>query len=114
MEEKFRYGGRLWQLRAQVRLSQESVALAAGITTSYYGQIERGTANPTVETLERICDALGVSVNDVFTGLETEPLRTDKTSGQILRILNGKTEKEKELILSIVKAAAKLCEQRSE
>lgn len=111
MEEKFKYGERLWQLRSQTRLSQENVALAADITTSYYGQIERGTANPTIGTLEKICAALSVSINDIFIGAVNEPLGMDKTSMQILRILGGKTEKEKELILSIVKAAAKLCEQ---
>ena len=51
MDNKFDYGERLRQLRCERGLTQEEVSLRADITVSYYGQLERGTANPTVSTL---------------------------------------------------------------
>lgn len=113
MEKKFKYGEQLFRLRTNSHLSQENVALAANIATSYYGQIERGTANPTVETLEKICAALGAQISEIFIDTEYNALSMDMVSMQITHLLDGKTQKEKELILSIVKYAAKLCEPKT-
>lgn len=52
-------------------LSQEEVAMRAGISTYSYGCLERGTsssgntANPTLETLVRISMALGVDLREL-------------------------------------------------
>ena len=40
-------------------LSQESLAELAGLSRSFVGEIERGAAVPSVETLQRLADALG-------------------------------------------------------
>jgi transcriptional regulator with XRE-family HTH domain len=45
-------------LRTGKGLSQEQLALNAGVNTSYIGQIERGEKNPTIKTLEKIAVAL--------------------------------------------------------
>lgn len=49
-------------LRAEVGLSQESLAHEAGVDRSYMGGIERGEHNLTIINLQRICAPLGVSV----------------------------------------------------
>jgi len=41
-------------------LTQEDVALQAGIDLTYVGGIERGRRNPSVNVLARIADVLGV------------------------------------------------------
>ena len=41
-------------------LSQEALAVDAGVDRSYVGRIERGVENPTVETLDRLAKALDV------------------------------------------------------
>ena len=48
MDNEFNYGGKLRQLRRERGFTQEEVALRADITPSYYGQLERGTANPSL------------------------------------------------------------------
>ena len=110
MDDKFKYGEQLRLLRKKSGLSQEEVALEADITPAYYGQIERGAANPTVGMLEKICAVLGISIVDIFienpngqTDTDTDPL-----IGQILYRLAGKSDREKELILSMIKSAFKL------
>ena len=46
--------------RARRGMSQESLAMSAGLSRNYIGMIERGEANLTLGTIERIADALRV------------------------------------------------------
>ena len=102
------YGKRLHDIRVQIGLSQEQVALLADITTSYYGQIERGTANPSVALLEKICSAMNITLADIFTKTEIILDGVDSLSRQVLFQLLGKNDKEKEIILNVVKQINKL------
>ena len=108
MNNVFNYGEQLRSLRRERGLTQEEVALRADITTSYYGQIERGAANPSVALLEKICAVMGISISDIFTNADTNPLTIDALSMQIIHQLNGKSDEEKELILSMIKTAFRL------
>ncbi|MCX4354730.1 MAG: helix-turn-helix transcriptional regulator [Oscillospiraceae bacterium] len=110
----FNYGERLRQLRRERGFTQEEVALRADITTSYYGQLERGTANPSVAMLEKICAVMGISICDIFTEDNTNLLGIDPLSMQIIHQLNGKSDEEKELILSLIKTAFRLQNKKSE
>ncbi len=110
----FNYGERLRQLRRERGFTQEEVALRADITTSYYGQLERGTANPSVVMLEKICAVMGISICDIFTEDNTNLLGIDPLSMQIIHQLNGKSDEEKELILSLIKTAFRLQNKKSE
>lgn len=102
------YGKRLHDIRIRNGLSQEQVALLADITTSYYGQIERGIANPSVALLNKICDAMNITLADIFTKTEIILDGVDSLSRQILFQLIGKNDREKEVILNIVKQVNKL------
>ena len=51
----------LRRLRVRLGLSQEALAVDAGIDRSYVGRLERGIENPTVETLDKLAAALAVS-----------------------------------------------------
>lgn len=110
----FKYGERLRNLRKERGFTQEEIALRADITTSYYGQLERGTANPSVAMLEKICTVMGISISDIFTDSDTNLLTADALSVQILHQLNGKSDEEKELVLSIIKTAFRLQNKKSE
>ncbi len=48
-------------LRAQKKLSQETLARKAGISVSYVSMLERGARTPPLATLEALAKALGVS-----------------------------------------------------
>lgn len=66
----------LRQLRRQKKLTQEELALRAGIDRSYLGTIERAEHNATVVTLGRLAEALGVSPADLLKMPPTEkPIR---------------------------------------
>jgi len=57
---------RIRHLRKQKGISQEELALRAGINTVYYGQIERGQKCPTVDTLYKIAVGLEIPLPDLL------------------------------------------------
>jgi transcriptional regulator with XRE-family HTH domain len=46
--------------RKRKGMSQEQLALDAGMKRSYLSDLERGTRNPTVRALGRLAEALGI------------------------------------------------------
>jgi len=57
---------RLYQLRRERGLSQTQVAAAVGITQSAYAMIERGQRYPRKETMKKLADYFGVTVDELF------------------------------------------------
>jgi transcriptional regulator with XRE-family HTH domain len=62
----FRVGARLRGLRRERGLTIEQVASATSLTKGFISQLERDTTTPSLSSLARICDALGVRMGDVF------------------------------------------------
>ncbi|MBK4735534.1 helix-turn-helix domain-containing protein [Noviherbaspirillum pedocola] len=54
------------QARSHAGLSQEALAMAAEVDRTYVSQLERAIANPSIEILQRIADALGVELVITF------------------------------------------------
>jgi transcriptional regulator with XRE-family HTH domain len=62
-----RVGRNVRRLRqAQVGLSQEKLAVDAGIDLTYLGGIERGRRNPSLLVMARIAEALGVELVELL------------------------------------------------
>ena len=108
MVDNYSIGKRLKELRSEYGLSQERLALQAEITTAYLGQIERGEKNPTVVTVGRICDALGISLAEFFSDQPITPLGNDPTLNQVFFELKDCTADEKKEILQIIQHSLKL------
>lgn len=66
MDVRKTIGWNLRRLRVDKGLSQERLALEAGIDRSYVGRVERGMENVTVSTLEAISLTLNVHVSELF------------------------------------------------
>lgn len=58
-------------LRTKAKYSQEGFADAIGVHRTYMGTLERGDANPTLETLELIANGLGIAVSVLLRAAET-------------------------------------------
>lgn len=54
------------RLRVARGISQEHLAVDAGIDRTYVSRLERGRENPSVAVLERIADALGIAIQEFF------------------------------------------------
>lgn len=52
--------------RLKSDISQENLALSAGIYPAYIGRLERGEKCLTIDTLYKICEALGISVCEIL------------------------------------------------
>lgn len=66
-----RFGQRVKELRCASGLSQEVFADRCGFARSYMSWIEQGGANPSLDAVEVLADALGVPVIALFDD-ETE------------------------------------------
>lgn len=58
--------------RASRGLSQEALAARAGLHRTYIGGIERGERNPTFLSLNRLANALDVSLVDLSARVELD------------------------------------------
>ncbi|HEX5838617.1 MAG TPA: helix-turn-helix domain-containing protein [Anaerolineales bacterium] len=64
-------GERLRELREARNISMRALATRSGLSANALSMIERGKASPSVSTLYKLADALGVSITSFF-GSETE------------------------------------------
>ena len=61
-----RLGAKIAYLRKTKRYSQEKLAEKSDISLVYIGDIERGGANPTLDKLKALANALEVEVMELF------------------------------------------------
>jgi transcriptional regulator with XRE-family HTH domain len=97
-------GNRIRQYRQRSGLSQEKLALNAGLTVSFLGDIERGKKKPTVESLEKLLVALDVTFLEFFT-YETD-MKLHKNCSALEKLnsmLKDRGNDEVEIIYSVVR-----------
>lgn len=70
-----RFGARLRHAREASRLSLGEVAARSGVTKSFLSRVERDITSPSVASLVGICDALGLSVAELFQTPQTTLVR---------------------------------------
>ena len=61
-----RLGKKIKSLRKLSGLSQEQLGEMAGVSYKFIGEIERGKANPTIDILSRISDAIKTPLKEFF------------------------------------------------
>ena len=70
IERAAHVGERLRAIRLERRLTLAEVAEASGLTKGFISQLERDRTAPSLSSIARICDALGVRLSHIF---EHEP-----------------------------------------
>ena len=60
------------QLRHDSHLTQKELAAKCGITQANISNLEKGTSKPTIESLKKIADALGMRLVIDFVGREVK------------------------------------------
>jgi transcriptional regulator with XRE-family HTH domain len=66
MNAKKIFGWNLRKTRVERGISQQQLALEIGIDPAYCGRIERGLENLSINVMEAIANALGVTMADLF------------------------------------------------
>lgn len=70
------FGATIRKLRAQREWTQEDLADAAGLTTTYVGQVERGDKVPSLTVVLKLARGLAVAPADLLVGFSPSVLRT--------------------------------------
>ncbi len=101
MDAKRTIGARISRLRSEERLTQEELAERMGINPKYLSSIERGKENPTLQTLIKASESLGVEFSEIFSLLQSEDPVASKE--EIISLLDEADEEQMRVIYRIVK-----------
>jgi transcriptional regulator with XRE-family HTH domain len=63
------FGSRVFKARRRLGVSQEMLAIFAGVHRQEVGLIERGRREPRLETILKVTQALGVEPNELLMGI---------------------------------------------
>lgn len=94
-------GQRIREERQKLNLTQEKLSEAINVSSAYIGQIERGERCPTLETLIKLSNSLGVSI-DYLLRESIEPSSTN-LSNLWVQLTQELSNDEKEMIIEMVK-----------
>ena len=75
MEIQEKFGLIIRKLRQQKNISQERMALDAGIDRTYIGDIENGSRNISLQIIEKLANYLGMPISEIFKLIENEPIK---------------------------------------
>jgi transcriptional regulator with XRE-family HTH domain len=64
-----KFGRKVREERLKQVLSQEDLAVKAGVHRTYIGMIERAEKNITLLNIHKVAQALGISISDLTKGL---------------------------------------------
>ena len=91
-------GQRIRNYRTHKGLSQEKLAEFSGCHHTYIGQIERGEKNATVESIEKICAALGIPLSKLFEKIDSNEDEIRNIPLECYEFVSSKTKAEQEQI----------------
>lgn len=64
-----KFGQKVRDARTKQGLSQEELAVKAGVHRTYIGMIERAEKNITLLNIQKVAQALGLSISELTKGL---------------------------------------------
>lgn len=94
-------GERIRAIRNKQGLSQDKLAEKAGLHNTYIGQVERAEKNITIESLEKIVNALGITFEDLFKNMQVEN-KTNSISADCYEMILRFSDKEQKCIQEII------------
>lgn len=97
MDQK-RIGVFISQCRKEKNLTQMQLAELLGITNQAVSKWENGRGMPDVSLLQPLCDVLGISLNELFSG---EHISAEEYKGKAEENISNFLKKNKLLILSL-------------
>lgn len=96
-----RLGQRIREERLKLGLTQARLAEDADISEAYMGQIERGERNLALDTLIRLSNRLGASVDYLLKDSVDDS--NDNILNQFRQLIENKSMEHKQLVIDVVK-----------
>ena len=87
-------------------MSKYRLAQITGISQSSIGKIIAKESLPSMPTLEKICDALGVTMAQFFDEKHV-PINLTKSQQEVLKIWDSLDEKEQMVVMSMLRGLQK-------
>ena len=101
-------GDNIKKLREQKGLSQKELAGMIEVNPAQYGRVENSKVEPTLKTLLKIADALGVSLDDLVKGKD-DPMKDievkDKSLLDKVKLIDQLPDDEKNTVLKVIDMA---------
>jgi len=99
-------GQNIKRVRTAKNMSQKELTSIIDMGAAQFSRIENGKTDPSVNTLERIAKALGVSLSELFIdeNSDTEVISHDKTIMEKVRLIESLQEDEKQVIFKMLDA----------
>ncbi|WP_433943859.1 helix-turn-helix domain-containing protein [Paenibacillus sp. SN-8-1] len=94
-------GKRLRQERRKMHWTQEKLAERIDVSDAYIGQIERGERSLSLDTLIRLANELGVTVDYLLH--DSIEITDDQFVDQLRQIMMNRSAKEKQMALDMIK-----------
>lgn len=96
-------GERIRTYRKRRNFSQEELAHRASFSTSYISDIERAEKSPTIESLVRITNALGITLEELFANTQTQKRTKEaETVSSIVSKINNLSSKEMQTVNQMI------------
>ncbi len=95
-------GKRIRSYRLKQGLSQERLAEYSGCHPTYIGQIERGEKNATMDSIERICTALNISMSELFDKISSHECDETAIPLKCYELLLTKTKNDQQRLYNIL------------
>ena len=96
-----RLGHRIREERLKLNLTQARLAEDIDISDTYIGQIERGERSLTLDTLVRLVNRLGVSIDYLLK--DSVPDTNDNIFKQFRQIMDCQSDKRKQMAVDVLK-----------
>ena len=105
------FGNKLRELRKAKGYTQQALAEKANIDEKHLSRVENGKYFPTYATLNKLLNALGVSIEEAGLNLEQIKVNNNPLMAKALQILNSaKDDEELKCYLDSLKATQKALE----
>ena len=96
-------GKRIKEIREQNNLSQAELAEATNLSVSYISHVENAKRKASLESVLRIVNALGITVDELLAGVQLHNPTAYQTDIDLL--MAECSEKEKRFVYEIIKAS---------
>ncbi|MCI7768664.1 MAG: helix-turn-helix domain-containing protein [Oscillospiraceae bacterium] len=104
-------GQRIHDYRVRKKMSQESLAFAAGLHPAYLGSVERGEKCPSVETIYKISTGLKIPISELLDlDGDTAPTQTEALQ-RISAAMTGLTDEEAVRVAEVVEKMLSIKEE---
>lgn len=99
--DQIKIGKFIQEKRKEKNITQSELAEKLGITDRAISKWERGICLPDASNMRELCELLGISINDLFSGEEVSMKEDKKQIEENLLLLKKENEDQNKMLLNI-------------